>query len=238
MTLIGKRVVVIGGTSGIGFATAQLASAVGAQVVVVSSSSERVKEALERLPTTTEGRQLDVRDAGAVAGTFAELGAFDHLVYTAGEALLLKPLAALTTEEAREWFEIRYWGAFQAVQHAVPHLRPGGSIVLTSGGVATRPAPGTTIPASTTAAVEALTRALAVELAPLRVNAVRPGVVNTALWDGSVPEPAGFLASVGAGLPVGHVGAPVDLASAYVFLMENEFASGTVLEVDGGAALV
>lgn len=240
MSINGKRVVVIGGTSGIGLAVAEQAVKQGAEIVIASSDQSRVEEAAAKLAAAGQvrGIRVDATDEASIRSLFDEVGAFDHLVYTAGEALLLKPITEVSAEEARAFFERRYWGAFLAAKHAAAHLRPGGSIVLTSGGVATRPAPGTSVPASTTGAVESLTRALALDLAPIRVNAVRPGVIRTELWDGTVPEPQPFLDAVAGTLPVQHVGTPEEIAQTYLYLLNNTYSTGTVVVADGGQALV
>ncbi|MEV0194554.1 SDR family oxidoreductase [Kitasatospora purpeofusca] len=232
-----QRVVVIGGTSGVGFAVARAAAARGSNVVVASSRQDRVDLAVERLGGSAEGFVLDVADDAALAAFFDRIGEFDHLVYTAGEPLVLKPLAELGAGEARAFFERRFWGALLAVKYATPKLRSGGSITLTSGAFATRPVPGALLGASITAAVEGLTRALALELAPLRVNAVRLGAIRTELWDSSVPDPEAFLRAQGSGLPVQRVGTPEEAAAAYLHLLDNGYATGTVLTLDGGAAL-
>lgn len=238
MSLSGKRVVVIGGSSGIGFAVAKLSAGEGAEVLIASRNPERAQAAVDQLPAKVETIRLDVTSESAIEEFFATVQTFDHLVYTAGEPLLLKPLTELNSAEAREFFETRYWGAFNAAKHAAPRINGTGSIVLTSGGVATRPAAGTAVPASTTGAIESLVRALTLDLAPVRVNAVRPGVIRTELWDGTVPEPEGLYQSVADQLPTGRVGEPGEAAAAYVFLMNNAYATGSVLTIDGGHALV
>ncbi|QMU69598.1 SDR family oxidoreductase [Streptacidiphilus sp. P02-A3a] len=232
-----QRVVVIGGTSGVGFAVARAAAIQGLNVAVASSSQDRVDLAVRKIGGSAEGIRLDVADDAALAAFFDRIGEFDHLVYTAGEPLLLKPLADLTAEESRAFFERRFWGALLAAKYATPKLRPGGSITFTSGAFATRPAPGASLGASITAAVEGLTRALALELAPLRVNAVRLGAIRTELWDSTVPEPEAFLEAQGSALPVRRVGSPEEAAAAYLYLLSNGYATGTVLTLDGGAAL-
>ncbi|WP_034091713.1 SDR family oxidoreductase [Streptacidiphilus albus] len=232
-----QRIVVIGGTSGIGFAVARAAATQGSNVVVASSSQERVDLAVKKLGGSAEGIRLDVADEAALAAFFDRIGEFDHLVYTAGESLLLKPLADLTGEESRAFFERRFWSALLAAKYATPKLRPGGSITFTSGAFATRPVPGASLAATVTAAVEGLTRALALELAPLRVNAVRLGAIRTELWDSTVSEPEAFLQAQGSGLPVQRVGSPEEAATAYLYLLGNGYATGTVLTLDGGAAL-
>jgi NAD(P)-dependent dehydrogenase (short-subunit alcohol dehydrogenase family) len=239
MVLIGKRVVVLGGTSGIGLATARAAAADGADVVVSSSSKARVDQALAELPAGVEGHAVDLCDDDAIEALFSELGEFDHLVYTAGEPLTLGELNGLDLAKARRALDVRVWGALSAAKHARPHLRPGGSITLTTGAAGRRPGPGWTVGASCCGALESLTRALAVELAPIRVNAVLPGMVRTNLWTPVVgAETEGLYEDTGRGLLVGRVGEPEEIAYAYLYLMGNGFSTGAIVEVDGGHALV
>ena len=170
----------MGGTSGLGLATAQAAAAQGAQVVVVSGNPARVEAALAVLPDTAEGHALDLSRESNIASFFEAAGSFDHLVYTAGENLTLEWVKDMDLTRARDFYTLRYWGALTAVKYATPHMRPGGSIGLTGGIASPRPGKGWALAASICGAMEGLTRALAVELAPLRVNLVAPGVVQDA----------------------------------------------------------
>jgi NAD(P)-dependent dehydrogenase (short-subunit alcohol dehydrogenase family) len=234
-----KRVVVVGGSSGIGLAIAQQAASRGAEVVIASSSQERVQRAVESVDGEVQGQAVDVSDERAVASFFARLGAFDHLVFTAGDTLHLDNLAATDLQQARRAFELRYWAALAAVKYGSPHIRKEGSVVLTTGIAGQRPQKGWVIAASVCGTIEALTRALAVELAPIRVNAVSPGIVRTNLWQNmSAPERERLYETVGNSLPVGRVGEASEIAQAYLFLMEEGFATGQTIVVDGGTVLV
>jgi NAD(P)-dependent dehydrogenase (short-subunit alcohol dehydrogenase family) len=239
MSLQDSQVIVIGGTAGIGLAVAAAAAAEGASVVVASSSQDRVDTAIKQLNGPARGVRLDVTSEPEVRRFFDAEGEFDHLVYTAGEPLLLAPVGDLDPAAGRAFFETRYWGALWAAKHAASRIRPGGSITFTSGSVATRPDPGTSMPAAVTGAVESLTRALAVELAPagIRVNTVRPGPVRTGLWDGTVPDPQAVYDDFSARIPAGRVGEPGEIAAAFSYLMTSQFTTGTVLTVDGGSVL-
>jgi NAD(P)-dependent dehydrogenase (short-subunit alcohol dehydrogenase family) len=151
----------------------------------------------------------------------------------------LRELAATDLQQARRAFELRYWSALTAVKYGSPHIRKDGSIVLTTGIAGQRPQKGWVIAASVCGTIEALTRALAVELAPIRVNAVSPGVVRTNLWQTmSAPERERLFESVGNSLPVGRVGEAPEIAQAYLFLMQEGFATGQIIVVDGGTLLV
>lgn len=237
--LHGQRVVVLGGTSGIGLATAALAAASGADVTVVSSRKASVERALAELPPGTAGHAVDLTDAASVQALFSDLSDIDHLVYTAGETLFISPLDALDLGAARRFFDLRYFGALAAAQAAAPHLRPGGSIILTTGSALARPRAGWSVAASVLGAVDALTRALAVELAPVRVNAVCPGVVRSPLWGSmSEDERDEFYRTVGSGLLTGRVGEVFDIARGYLSLITQPYATGSVLTLDGGGALI
>jgi NAD(P)-dependent dehydrogenase (short-subunit alcohol dehydrogenase family) len=234
-----KRVVVVGGSSGIGLAVAQLAAAQGAKVVIVSSNAERVQKAAESIGPEAQGHAVDVSDERAIATFFTKLGSFDHLVFTAGDSLQLQELASTDLQQARRAFELRYWAALAAVKYGSPQLRKGGSIVLTTGIAGQRPRKGWVLAASVCGTIEALTRALAIEVAPIRVNAVSPGLVRTNLWQNmGAKEREERYESVGKSLPVGRVGEASDIAQAYLFLMQEGFATGQTIVVDGGAVLV
>jgi NAD(P)-dependent dehydrogenase (short-subunit alcohol dehydrogenase family) len=239
MNFQGARIVIIGGTSGLGFATAEAAAREGASIVIGSSSRERIDRAVAAMPSGTQGFTVDVSREDDIARFFRDVGAFDHLVYTAGESLTLDPLSTMSLEVAREAFTRRYWGALAAVKYGRESIRPGGSIVLTTGVAKDRPQFGWTVAASICGAVDALTRALAIELAPIRVNAVSPGVVRTPLW-GNLTEAdrETLFRSVGEALPVGRIGEPSDIAEAYLYLMRERFTTGQVITVDGGTVLV
>jgi NAD(P)-dependent dehydrogenase (short-subunit alcohol dehydrogenase family) len=243
MTLKDKRIVALGGTSGIGLAVAQAALEEGASVIVASHRAKDVTRAQEQLAqqskSRSSGRAVDVTSEDALKEFFANIGPFDHLVYTAGEDLPLGPLVGIDLRRARARFEVRYWGAVAAVKYGIASMREGGSIVLTSGFSATRPRAGWTSQASIQSAVEGLTRALAIELGPLRVNAVSPGVTRTPRWDSwKEADREAFYEGEKRRLPVGRVGEAAELAHAYIYLMKNTYATGNIVSVDGGGSLV
>jgi len=235
----GKRVVVLGGSSGIGLATAQAAAAAGASVVIASSRQARIDAALAELPAGSEGYALDLGDAGAIEALFGRLGSFDHLVYTAGEALQIGKLVETDPAVAQRFFQTRYWGAYFAAKYGSGSIRAGGSIVFTSGSAGRRPRSGWSLGASICSAMEGLTRALAVELAPIRVNIVAPGLVKSPLWAGMQEADRNALYEQTAGrLPVGHVAEPAEIAEAYLYLMRQTYGTGEVIVVDGGGVLI
>lgn len=238
-SLTGKKVVILGGSSGMGLATARATAAEGAHVVIVSSNAARIQKAVAELPGTGLGMQADLSDEAAIQRLFDEIGILDHLVFTAGESLLLGNLSETELAAARSFFNLRYWGAFMAVKHAAPRINAGGSIVLTGGIASPRPNAGWSVGASICAAMEGFTRAMAVELAPLRVNLVSPGVIRTNLWSGMADaERDAFYGQIAGALPVRHVGEASQLAQTYLYLMKQPFVTGQILVTDGGAVLV
>lgn len=238
MTLAQQRIVVIGGSSGIGLATARAAALEGAAVTVASSSSERVDAALSELPAACAGAVVDARDEADVAALFERVGDLDHLVFTAGDAFTPRPLADLGLHDARAVFDVRFWGAVTAIRYAAPRIRPGGSIALTTGTVGQRPVPGAALAAAGAGAAEGLVRGLAAELAPLRVNAVRAGAVRTPLWD-AVPQPQreALFTRLAQRTLTGTIAEPEEIALAHLYLIQNRSVTGTVLTVDGGLLL-
>ena len=240
MSLRAKRVVVVGGTSGIGFAVAEVALREHAKVIVASSSAANVESALKRLSEGASGVAMDVTDEAAVADVFEKLGKFDHLVFTAGDWNLRRgPLADLDLEIARSNFTVRFWGALAVIKHAHKSISPGGSITLTDGMIAHRPSKGSALSTAMAGAVEHLTRGLAVELAPVRVNAVCPGLIRTGVWD-SIPEDrrAEQFERMTKRQPLPRVGEPDEAAEAYLYLMRGGYTTGQVLRVDGGSSVV
>jgi len=237
--LRGKKIVLLGGTSGFGLATALAAAEEGAEVVVVSSRQQRVDEALSALPPGSKGYAVNLTDEQQIAGLFNQIGEFDHLIFTAGETLQLNELPSVKMDEARQFFEVRYWGALMAAKYGSPFMRKGGSITLTNGTIGLRPRKGWAVAASLTCAIEGLTRALAVELAPLRVNAVCAGMARTELWS-NIPEVdrEAMFNEHGSKLLTGRVGEASDIAEAFLYLMKGNFSTGQVIVVDGGGVLV
>jgi NAD(P)-dependent dehydrogenase (short-subunit alcohol dehydrogenase family) len=173
-SIAGQHVVVLGGTSGFGFATAKAAIAEGARVTIASRSAEKVRSALERLGNAATGECVDVTDKPMLERFFASLGPFDHLAMTVGDPLLNKPIMDLTDEEARSAFEVRFWGQFNAVRAAYPHISKAGSITLVSGLAGQRASPGRGIYAGVLGGIEGMVKSFAAELRPVRVNGVCP----------------------------------------------------------------
>jgi NAD(P)-dependent dehydrogenase (short-subunit alcohol dehydrogenase family) len=236
MSLNGKRVIVIGGASGIGFAVAALAREIGAEVVIASRDATKIAAAVERLPGAT-GCSVDLRDESSVSGFFEKLGAFDHLAITAGDWGGTRFVATkdLDLSAARDGFEIRFWGVLAAVKYGSRTIASNGSIAMTSGLMTHRPRKGAPLATAIGGAVEYLARGLAVDLAPVRINAVCPGMILTEIVK-QAPEET--LRAWVAALPLPRGAEPTEAATAYVYLMLNGYVTGQTLAVDGGGLLV
>ncbi|WCT13545.1 SDR family oxidoreductase [Mucilaginibacter jinjuensis] len=238
-TLTGKKVIILGGSTGIGLATAQAAAGEGANVIIVSSSQQRINDALKTLPQGSEGYAIDLSHEQNIKDFFDKTGQFDHLIYTAGENLTLTNLNDLQIDDARKFWGLRYWGALAAVKYASPYINAGGSINLTGGIAGARPGAGWGVAASICGAMEGFTRAMAVELAPIRVNQVAPGVTRTNLWNSmSETDREQLYTNVGNALPVKRIGEAEDIAQTFIYMMKQHFATGQVITVDGGAVLI
>jgi NAD(P)-dependent dehydrogenase (short-subunit alcohol dehydrogenase family) len=229
------RIVVLGGTSGIGLAVARIVAERGAQVTVASRNPESVTRALGTLPSGARGQAVDATATEDLAAFFAAVGEFDHFVYTASDPLQATTLADYTVATGEAFFNLRLVHALDAVRLAVPHLSANGSIVLTSGTAAFKGGPGWVLGCAASGAMAAVGRSLAVELAPIRVNVVAPGVIRSPLWSSmSEADQEAMYAAVGNSLPLGRVGEVEDAALAYVSMMEQNYVTGTVAVVDGG----
>ncbi|MYM72282.1 SDR family oxidoreductase [Duganella sp. FT134W] len=238
LSLSGKKVVVVGGKTGIGLGIARAAHAAGASVVVVS---RRVASAQER-PDLSDFEQvsLDIRQEAAVQAAFEAIGAFDHLIVTAAPDIgTWGGFMDADMQGVRSYVEGKFLGTWACARYAAPHLRASGSITFLTGGMAVRPKLGFTAVTASFAAVEALSSSLALELAPLRVNTIRPGYIDTDMW-GFLPEAQrdGMRNKVAQTFPVQRAGRAADVGHAAVFLMTNPYVTGTVVEVSGGENLV
>lgn len=237
-----SKLLIAGGSSGMGLALARLSLDLGAQVVLVGRDQAK----LARAGTMLGGRgrlellTADITCEDAVAKLFETVGDLDHIVCTAADIRgAYELLPALDLQAARQAMESKVFGPMLLAKHGAPRLRPSGSITLTSGIAAYRPMPRGTVVAAINAALEGLVRALAAELAPIRVNAVSPGWVDTPIWEFVAGDRKdAMLAGMAERLPVGRVGRPEDIADAIAFLVGNGFTTGTVLHVEGGHRLV
>lgn len=238
MKLENARVLVVGGSSGIGFTVAGMAIAKGAKVTIASSNAERLSAAAQRLgPVSTA--QMDVTDEGDVERAFKVTSGFDHIVFTAGDwdKARRDPITEFDREAAEQSFNVRFWGALNVVKYGVPILDSKGSIALTGGMTAHRPQRGTVIGTALSGSLEFTTRALAVELAPIRVNAVCPGPTQTEAWDKFPPGLHKQAEKHVQTQLLKRIASPDEIAVAYMYLMYGTYTTGQILYVEGGSLL-
>jgi NAD(P)-dependent dehydrogenase (short-subunit alcohol dehydrogenase family) len=238
MSLKDKHVVLIGASSGMGLATAKAAAEAGAKVTLVSRKPDTLERAVTAVGAGARGIVADIGDEHAIESLFTQVDPVDHLV-TAAANLTFSPVQQLAGAAAEQIVASKILGPFYAVKHGSSRLSKNGSIVFISGFSAWKPVPGTALIAAVDGALAAFCRSLAVELAPIRVNVMAPGVVETLMWE-SVPEAErkAFFATIGERLPVKRMGTLTEMADAVLYLMQNGFITGTVLHVDGGHQLI
>ncbi len=233
--LKGKHVVIVGGGSGMGKATAELAASLGAKVTISSRNKEKLTAVASEIEGDISVASVDTTDEAAVKAWAASLGMVDHLVISASSAAH-GAFAELPTDDLRGMIEAKFIGPYVTTREVLPYLVDGASITLFSGVLSRRPSAGATGLGAVNAAVEALTMGLAQELAgKARVNCISPGLVATEAY-ADMPEEAreGMYAQVGGSLPVGRVGRASEIAQAVIMAMTNGFLTGSVLDIDGG----
>lgn len=233
---LGQNIIITGGSGGIGLALGRHLLARGAgKVVLTGRDRDKLARAAESLGPRAETATFDVTNEDQVAGFFSRQTHIDHLV-TAAAGTARGLVTELEVAKARALFESKYWGQYLCCKYGAPKLAPRGSIVLFSGWISRKPMAGVSTLAAVDAAIEALGRTLALEIAPRRVNTVVPGMIDTPLWAArlSPEEQRAHFDRIGANLPVGRAGHAEDIAHACRFLMENGFTTGAVLDVDGG----
>ncbi|WP_428630059.1 SDR family oxidoreductase [Sphingopyxis sp.] len=231
--LADQTIVLLGGSSGIGLAVARAAVAAGAKVHIGSSNADRVAAACETLGAQASGAAIDLTEEASIAEFFAAAPTFDHLVHSAGEWKRRRNIAGADFDlaDAQAAYQIRFWSILLAVKHGLPKLAPGGSITLTSGTLAHRPSKGSAMSTAMMGGVEHLARGLAVDLAPIRVNVVTPGLIATDAW---AKLPAEAIDAMIAGQPLPRPGVPAEVAEAYLYFMRAGYTTGQVSIVDGG----
>ncbi|KAH6716680.1 oxidoreductase [Leptodontidium sp. MPI-SDFR-AT-0119] len=241
--LLNKKVIVVGGTSGIGFGAAQAFLDAGAKVTVISSNQDRVNDAVKRLNSpNASGVVGNVREEEAFIEVLKSLAPVDHIVFSAVDIIIRGKLEDLNLDEAKHLFGVKFWGSVvigKAVKkHAI--INPGGSLILTSGSAGIKPGKGAATGGALNAGVITLTKGLASDLAEnkIRVNVVVPGLVKTELWgklgQSEEKQQETFANTV---QPVGFVATPDDIAEAYLYLAKADYATGTSIEIDGGRLL-
>lgn len=232
-----QKIVIIGGSSGIGLETARQAIALGAEAIIAGRSEEKLRRALSQLGPNATAYPLDIADETQVQAFFDRIGRFDHLVVTAAETSG-GPFLQTDTAQARQLFENKFWGQYYAAKHGAPNIAADGSITLFSGVVAYKTTVGSSALGAVNAAVSNLGKSLALELAPIRVNVVSPGIIDTPARSKMSEDARNqFYAAIAGKLPAKRVGTAEDVAQSVLYLIRNGFVTGTVLHVEGGHIL-
>lgn len=227
-----KKIVVVGGSSGIGYAVAQKAIHAGAQVVIASRTPEKLDAAAKQLGGRVQTEMVDAADDQSVTDFYHRVGQFDHLVITIKPQLPSGRFLENDVVAVMAAFDAKFWGQYRLAKQGAQYIRENGSITFTSGIASQRGYPGYSAVSAMNAATEALANAIAIELAPIRVNTVCPGFVDT---EPPIPGRAHHVKALSPTLPLNRLGAASEVADAYLYLFGNSYSTGTVLVVDGGA---
>ena len=235
----GQTAWVFGGGSGIGLASAGALAQAGAQVIVAGRSAEKLQAAIAQLPGGVRAEPLDAGDADALAAALARHGAFDHLVLSIGGGSAIGPYRQLTEQALRSTFEGKFWPYQRVTLAALTHMQRG-SITWITGAAARAAIPGMSSLAASNGALHSMVGALARELAPVRVNAVSPGFIDTPYWDKAMDAATrqSTYDAMAAMVPAQRVGTPQDIAQAVLTVVANTFMTGAIVDVDGGRRLV
>jgi len=247
--LAGKHILIIGGTSGIGFAVAEASIESSASVTISSSSTSRVESAVARLKksypdATVNGYSCDLSQKSLeqdIEKLFSQTGKVDHIIVTAGDKLATVPISEVTYEFILAAGQVRFFAPLLVAKVGVKYLNPGpeSSIIFTTGSVADHPMPNWSVVASYASGMHGMTRNLALDLKPVRVNLVSPGAIQTELWDTfGEKERSAMFKGIAEKVPTGHVGKPEEVAEAYLWLMKDSNVTGFVACSDSGSKLV
>ncbi len=230
------RVLLVSGTSGIGRSIASAVIDGGGEVILAGRKRDSLDAAVSELGPGASAVTIDLGDEVSITQAAAEIGPVDHIVSLAADHAN-GPVAELDADAIRNAFDAKVIGPILLAKHLAPQVREGGSFLFFSGVAAWKPAPGLSVMATTNGAVAFLTEALAVELAPIRVNALSPGIVDSGAWDSMGEGKDALFSDTARTNPARRVGRPSDIASAALSLLTNTFVTGVTLHVDGGGRL-
>jgi NAD(P)-dependent dehydrogenase (short-subunit alcohol dehydrogenase family) len=238
MKLIKKKILVIGGSSGIGKAVAEMAYNMGNEVILTSRQLAKARSVAQQIGDTVTGLQLDINDETGVHTFFSQLSPQDH-IYIAAGGTKIGSLTEDTMDKNLQAFNTRLLGSLYVVRAAIHKMNDGGSFVFTGGISTDRPISGAWVSGLGTAAAEQLARVLVMEYTHVRFNAVAPGYTDTPMWDDLLgANRNAVLTEVATKIPVQKIATPEEVASAVLFLMSNASVNGEILHVDGGGRFV
>ncbi|MBL1260297.1 MAG: SDR family oxidoreductase [Thiotrichaceae bacterium] len=239
MKISNSKVLIIGGSSGLGLGIAKECAINEAQVTIASRSKEKLQDSVSEIGYGAECHVVDISSETSIINLFKNVGHIDHLVVTSG-FVTGKQFSELSEKDARDDFEINFWGKFNVSKYGVKYLNKGGSIIFISGAFARKPNPNVFMTSVSVAAVEAMAKTLAISLSPIRVNVISPYVIDTSLTgSGQMNEDRKeFLESTAKSLPSKCIGSPKDIGEAAMFLMSNSYVTGSILSIDGGFTVI
>jgi len=229
-----KRVLVVGGSSGIGEGAAKAAAEHGAKVLIASRSEDKLRAAAARIGHGCETGIIDTREDASVEDFFAKAGTFDHVVMSAAQ-VTIAPVRTLSVVDAQASMNSKFWGTYRVARAA--QIADSGSLTMISGAAAVRATKGRALQTAINAAVEALTKGLALEFSPVRVNTISPGLVETPIWGNLDAARIAQIQEMARRTPTGRVGQPEDIALQILACMTNPFMTGSVIYLDGGYLL-
>jgi NAD(P)-dependent dehydrogenase (short-subunit alcohol dehydrogenase family) len=233
-----QKIVVIGASQGMGFATAKLLASQGNEVIIVSKTKEKIEKSAIEIGNKATAKTLDFTNESAVKNMFEEIGNFDHLILVGAGLPAWGTFTEFETQALKNAFDTKFFGYYYSAKHAIPHLRKDGSIVMVIGGAARKAIAGTSGVAAVNGAILAMGRTMAIELAPLRVNIISPGLVDTPAYNWMNEEQKEiFFKQMGGQLPVGRVGKPEEIAHVIETVLDNNYITGAIIDVDGGGNL-
>ena len=235
--LEGQKVVIVGGTSGMGYGAAQEAIKHGAEVIIVGTTMEKINIAVSALGEKSQGLLANILEESSLESLADQLETIDHIFITASPGGTNR-LADLDFDIKKSYLYGKVWSSLMTVKMLLPKINKQGSVTFLTGGFALKPDGNATMVTGAYAALEGLTRALALELAPIRVNNIRPGMIDSPLWNFMDEDQREQLFKVEAAKnPLGKIGTIGDIGHAAVFLMINQYINGETLDVSGGRNL-
>lgn len=236
-----QRALIIGGSTGIGFAVAQLMATRGDHIILAGRDNNKLSDACQRLQstgTTVESVMLNIADEKQVARLGQTMEPVDHMIVTAGSQAPGGVLTTLDLSAAKQVFDTKFWGSLAVAHHLSGKIKPGGTLTFTTGFLSRRTVPGTIVKTTMNAALESAVKMLAKELSPLRVNAISPGLTDTEAYAGMTLEARQqMLTRAAENLPAKAYGRAEDQAKGYLFVIDNPFVTGSVVDIDGGALI-
>jgi NAD(P)-dependent dehydrogenase (short-subunit alcohol dehydrogenase family) len=230
MDINGKKAIVFGGTSGIGLSATQMLSDKGAHVIALSRNPDKLKT----VPKNVTTKKMNVLDRDALEKFFQEVGEYDILINSAtGGARAVGPFLSMDLDGYKASFD-KLWGYTNVVRYGTKFLKDNGNIVLVSGSPARKCRPGQIAISSVGGAVEAFARGIAPEIAPKRINIVSPGIIDTPMSPLQGKEREDYYKNTTNNNLIPRAGTPDEVATGIIFAIENEFITGTTIDIDGG----